>query len=96
MKGVACTPRHFRHQYVLYPRIVGKSSVRSRAMVTPKDVEISATDMEERVRQLYDYDAIVARAPSPESYHWVFGYVFFTQKDFLGACTLNPNCHKPL
>ena len=34
----------------------------------------SAADMEARVRELYDYDAIVANAPAPEDVEWVFGY----------------------
>ena len=41
-------------------------------MTSSKEVT-SRADLEERVRQLYDYDAIVAQAPSPETVQWVFG-----------------------
>ena len=40
-------------------------------------MEVSAADKvdpEHAVKLMYDYDAIVAQAPDPESVEWVFGY----------------------
>ena len=61
-------------QLVWSPRMRFKCrDLSSRVAMTSSKEVTSRADLEERVRQLYDYDAIVAQAPSPETVQWVFG-----------------------
>lgn len=34
----------------------------------------SVDEMERRVREMYDYDLVIANTPAPETVEWVFGY----------------------
>jgi hypothetical protein len=47
-------------------------------MSSNQSTSISRAVLEQRVRQLYDYDAIIAQAPSPHDVKWVFGCVATT------------------
>jgi ChaC-like protein len=45
-------------------------------------------ELERRVREMYDYEAVIVKAPAPESVEWVFGYgsILFKQGFVAGDC----------
>lgn len=70
----SCDKKYIPHLPFLGVRSSTGSASR-QVMAGSSKHQSSAADLEERVRQLYDYDAIIAQAPNPEEVHWVFGCV---------------------
>ena len=68
--AASCPPTLLR----VHPSLLSRVSVRIRGTSKMSAVSGSQTDMEARVRQMYDYDAVIANAPEPETVEWVFGY----------------------